>query len=91
MPLSNIAWFKDVDRDDISLVGGKGANLGEMVRVGFPVPNGFIVTAQAYYRFIAQNNLEQKISHLLSTLNHDNPNSLKQISEHIQNGYLHSI
>ncbi|HEY5221669.1 MAG TPA: PEP/pyruvate-binding domain-containing protein [Microbacteriaceae bacterium] len=37
-----------VGRDDIALAGGKGANLGELVRAGFPVPAGFIVTTDAY-------------------------------------------
>jgi rifampicin phosphotransferase len=35
-------------RDDLALAGGKGANLGELLRAGFPVPDGFIVTAEAY-------------------------------------------
>jgi len=39
-----VVWFREIDKDDIPLVGGKGANLGEMVKAGFPVPNGFIVT-----------------------------------------------
>ena len=35
---SLLLWFKDVDKDDIPRVGGKGANLGEMTQAGFPVP-----------------------------------------------------
>jgi len=42
--LPMIVDFKQVGKTDIGLVGGKGANLGEMVRAGFPVPPGFIVT-----------------------------------------------
>jgi phosphohistidine swiveling domain-containing protein len=37
-----------VGRDDVSLAGGKGANLGELVQAGFPVPPGFVVTTDAY-------------------------------------------
>ena len=33
-------------RDDLALAGGKGANLGELIRAGFPVPDGFLVTAE---------------------------------------------
>src|SRR5690606_22648614 len=43
-----VAWFEDVDRADVERVGGKGANLGELTRAGFPVPPGFVVTAEAY-------------------------------------------
>ena len=47
----DIVWFKEVSKSDIGLVGGKGANLGEMQRAKAPVPNGYIVTAQAYFDF----------------------------------------
>ncbi|MFE6996330.1 PEP/pyruvate-binding domain-containing protein [Microbacterium sp. NPDC057659] len=38
---------------DIPIAGGKGANLGELVRAGFPVPDGFVVTTDAYDAFVA--------------------------------------
>ena len=41
----DVVAFEEVGRGDISLVGGKGANLGEMLRAKIPVPSGFIVTA----------------------------------------------
>jgi len=41
----HILWFREVSKEDIPLVGGKGANLGEMTGIGLPVPPGFIVTA----------------------------------------------
>jgi pyruvate,water dikinase len=86
MPKDNslVLWFKDVNKDDIPLVGGKGANLGEMTRAHFPVPGGFIVTAQAYFKFIKKNNLASKINHLLGTVNYDKPESLQQVSVHIK-------
>jgi len=40
--------FDQVDRGSLALVGGKGANLGELTRAGFPVPGGFCVTTAAY-------------------------------------------
>ncbi len=46
--MTSIAWFQDVGRDDAPTAGGKGANLGELTRGGFPVPPGFVVTAAAY-------------------------------------------
>ena len=53
-----VVWFADVGRDDIGLVGGKGANLGELTRAAIPVPPGFVVTADTYFRFIQVNALE---------------------------------
>lgn len=54
-------WFSEVGREDLALVGGKGANLGELTRASIPVPPGFIVTADTYFRFIQQNALEPLI------------------------------
>lgn len=80
----HIYWFKDVDKDDIPIVGGKGANLGEMTNAGFPVPPGFIVSSEAYFQFIKTHNLAQKIKHLIHTINFDKPESLLQVSSHIK-------
>ena len=54
-----IYWFSEIGKDDISLVGGKGANLGEMYNLGIPVPPGFIVSSSAYFHFIEVNNLKK--------------------------------
>jgi len=43
-----VCWFAEVGLGDVASVGGKGANLGELVGAGFPVPDGFVVTAHAY-------------------------------------------
>ena len=44
-----------VGRDDRGLVGGKAANLGELIRAGLPVPPGFVVTTDAYWAFVEVN------------------------------------
>jgi rifampicin phosphotransferase len=43
-----VAPLRDFGRDDLSSAGGKGANLGELVRAGLPVPDGFVITTAAY-------------------------------------------
>ena len=43
-----IVWLADLHCTDTDIAGGKGANLGELVSASFPVPPGFVVTAQAY-------------------------------------------
>ena len=54
---------------DIPLVGGKGANLGELIAAGLPVPGGFCVTAEAYRT--AMTPLREEIAGLLEAGNHD--------------------
>ena len=46
--MTSIAWFKELHKSDTSVAGGKGANLGELENGGFPVPPGFVITAEAY-------------------------------------------
>ncbi len=43
-----VAPLRDFGRDDISSAGGKGANLGELVRCEVPVPDGFVITTAGY-------------------------------------------
>ncbi|MBI5465296.1 phosphoenolpyruvate synthase, partial [Candidatus Gottesmanbacteria bacterium] len=59
-------------------------NLGEMVKIGIPVPQAFIVTAFAYFYFLVKNNLRPKIKNYLSTLNLSDPDSLDQVSSNIK-------
>lgn len=80
----NVLWFNQVDSDDIPTVGGKGANLGEMYKIKIPVPNGFIVTTNAYFQFIKENDLQKKIRAILSTTDIDKPKQLFSASQKIK-------
>ena len=86
---SQILWFPEIDKNDINLVGSLGKNLGEMVKAGFPVPDGFIVSSQAYFSFIKENNLTHRIEHLISTAHFERTESLMQVSAHIKKLILH--
>ncbi|MBI2917653.1 MAG: phosphoenolpyruvate synthase [Chloroflexi bacterium] len=80
----SILWFQEVDKTHVALVGGKGANLGEMLRAGIPVPPGFIVTADSYYSFLVSSGLDREINGLLGSLDPNDNNRLQQVSEHIK-------
>lgn len=84
----NILWFEETNKNDILLVGGKGANLGEMYNSGIPVPNGFIVTSTAYFDFINKTSLANKIRSELSGLNVSNSKELFEVSKRIQHAFL---
>lgn len=60
--------FTDTTKKDLPLVGGKAANLGEMINAGLPVPDGFSVTAEAYFDFLDKNSLRNKIENILKDL-----------------------
>ena len=80
----NILWFEEVDKDDGAFVGGKGANLGELTKAGIPVPNGFIVTSKAYFDFIKENNLKDKIKGYVKHVDADDPQSINVASQKIK-------
>lgn len=79
-----LVWFEEVGKEDVYLVGGKGANLGEMVNARFPIPYGFIITSYAYFDFIEKAGIKNKIKDLLKNLNYENPIELQQVSENVQ-------
>ncbi|MEQ9551516.1 MAG: phosphoenolpyruvate synthase [Coleofasciculus sp. G3-WIS-01] len=70
-----ICWFENLTSDDVSIVGGKNASLGEMIRSlkdeGVRVPDGFATTADAYRKFLEANQLNEKIKSHLSELESD--------------------
>lgn len=80
----NIVWFEEVGKSDVGLVGGKGANLGEMTTAKLPIPYGFVVTSHAYFNFIKANKLQQQIHTFLTSVNVNNPAELHQASKHAQ-------
>jgi pyruvate,water dikinase len=57
-----IVDLSDVGLGDVTLVGGKGANLGEMIAAGFPVPPGFVVTAEAYLDAMERAGLREELA-----------------------------
>ncbi|MDT7042775.1 phosphoenolpyruvate synthase [Candidatus Nitronereus thalassa] len=71
-----ILWFDEIKVEDVPVVGGKNASLGEMYRElaskGVKVPNGFALTAQAYRDFLRETSLDARIADILKDLNiHD--------------------
>ena len=79
-----IVWFNDLSKEDVGLAGGKGANLGELVRAGLPVPEGFVVTSKAYKRFLKDSGLWDKISKILENTNADKTRELQEASKKIR-------
>lgn len=79
-----LLWFDQIDKDDVGIVGGKGANLGEMTKAGFPVPEGFIVTAAAYFHMLDENNLKPRIKEHLKDIDVENPSELNRASHAVK-------
>jgi len=81
-----ILWFEELSKEDIPLVGGKNANLGEMLRAKIPVPPGFAITARAYREFITQTGIAEKIYKVIDETVTDvnNPKQYEEASKKIR-------
>lgn len=91
-----ILWFDAINKNDIPLVGGKNANLGEMYQnlTQYPsklfpgetikVPYGFAVTAEAYRYFITANTLDKKIADILAHINTQDMAALEKAGSSIR-------
>ena len=77
MQNQDIVWFSQVDKEDVSLVGGKGANLGELARINVPIPDGFIVTSNAYFDNLKGSPAYDRIRGILYDLDANNPAQLE--------------
>ncbi len=88
-----IKRFSDTAYDDIALVGGKGAALGDMYRelsaAGVRVPNGFTVTADAFRHYIRHNALDAEIARLLRDLDPSDTQRLSDVGGMIRAGIVH--
>ncbi len=79
-----VAFFKDIDKHDVALVGGKGANLGEMTQAGFPVPYGFAITVASYDIFLRENNLVEPLNKIIADLDTSDSSALLAASKKIE-------
>ena len=77
--------ISDFRRSDLELAGGKGANLGELIRTGFGVPPGYVVTTAAYDLLVQKNGLQTRLQEILGFLDSDPPGVAAKVSEQIQN------
>lgn len=87
-----ILWFDQVGIEDVGIVGGKNASLGEMYRLltpkGVKIPNGFCVTANAYKYFIEKTGTKEKIDEILKTLNIADVNNLADHGKRVRNAII---
>jgi len=83
-----IRWFDDITIDDVPLVGGKNASLGEMYRelgsAGVRVPNGFAITADAYRYFLSSTGTDARVRALLREVRPDDVISLQRCGNAIR-------
>lgn len=79
-----VKWFSELRNKDVPIAGGKGASLAEMYSSGFPVPPGFVITAQAYSYFIIHSSVGAVIQNVIDKLAVEDTTALNQASKKIR-------
>ncbi|MDD5547282.1 MAG: phosphoenolpyruvate synthase [Candidatus Pacebacteria bacterium] len=87
-----IIWFEDLKIQDVPLVGGKNAALGEMYSgltpLGVNIPNGFTITASAYWHFLKETGLDKEIKNIIAGLNTKDIKDLQKRGQAVRQAIL---
>ncbi len=90
--MTYLRWFEELGISDVPQVGGKNASLGEMIQSlttkGIQVPGGFATTADAYWHFLANKGLTERITAILSDLDINDVAKLAKIGTQIRQWIL---
>ena len=79
-----VVKFEDLNKSDIGIAGGKGANLGELTQAGIPVPPGFVVTAETYEKFMEDSGINGQVMDILDKIDINDTKELQAAAEEIK-------
>ena len=71
----DVVWLSELHQTDVDIAGGKGANLGEVMDAGLPVPDGFVITAPAYIDAMERAGVRDRLRDLARELAHGDEGS----------------
>ncbi|MFC4545415.1 phosphoenolpyruvate synthase [Paenactinomyces guangxiensis] len=86
--MNYVLHFNEINHNSLPIVGGKGANLGEMTQAGFPVPPGFCITVAAFQQFIAASDIMDRFFTLLHQLKPEQLEEIKTLGKQIRDHIL---
>lgn len=79
-----VAFFEDLNKEDVAIAGGKGANLGELTQAGIPVPPGFVVTSETYDKFMRETGIYAEVMSYLDSLDVNDNKKLQEAAKNIK-------
>lgn len=79
-----VEFFEDLNKEDVAIAGGKGANLGELTQAGIPVPPGFVITAATYEQFMEETEISDGVMDILNALDVNKNKELQEASRKIK-------
>lgn len=88
--MAYVLWFDKLGKSSLALAGGKGANLAEISNLKLPVPPGFVITTEAFDRFLEANHIDEKINQVIANTDVQDTEALTQAANEIQRMIIHS-
>ena len=82
--MEKILWFNEISRDNLYEVGEKAVNLAGLVKLGLPIPPGFVISSYTFNEFLHENKIRGKIVESFKNLDVDNSELLRNVSTKIQ-------
>ncbi|MFQ6009904.1 MAG: PEP/pyruvate-binding domain-containing protein, partial [Candidatus Aenigmatarchaeota archaeon] len=79
-----VVTAESISKENVKEVGGKAANLAEMINIKLPVPDAFFITVESFNKFIEDNNLKHRILEIIKKTDFSNVESLAETSEKIK-------
>ena len=86
--VNDLYWLNEIKKSDISICGGKAANLGELVSINVNVPEGFVISTSVYDKYIKENGIDKVIEEQLSSSNSNNVSNIEEKSNKIMEAFL---
>lgn len=86
--INYVVGLDQIGKDHIKTAGGKGANLGEIIKIGVPVPGGFVVTTSSFERLIRTNDLDNRVRETIESANVDDTLALLESSRKVKDMVL---
>jgi pyruvate, water dikinase len=82
--MSYVLWFDKIGKDSIPIAGGKAAGLGELTKIKMPVPPGFVITTEAFNRFLEANKIDEDIAQIIANTEVQDTDALTVASDKIK-------
>ena len=82
--MKHVEFFEELNKEDVAIAGGKGANLGELTQAGIPVPPGFVITSRTYDQFMKETGIFDEIMDILDDIDVNNNQELQEAAKNIK-------
>lgn len=82
--MKHVEFFEELNKEDVAIAGGKGANLGELTQAGIPVPPGFVITSRTYDQFMKETGIFDEIMDILDSIDVNNNQELQEAAKNIK-------